>query len=249
MTRPALLLTSCCLVAGLLFTGCATTAPATYRSPPAVTQMAPAPEKVQIAPIDIELSELTASGALERHEEWTQTAQSTLLSAIQQRTNFRPHLLSAASNPELAHELSDVSALVHVMSVNQLNPRIVGPPMNTVPPSALAQTFDYQTGALATHANEFGDGAILIIYLRDSYSTGGRKALAALSLVGAAFTGVYIAPAMGSTVAMATLVNHDGQVIWMNQTTLAPDLRKEEGINALLDILLQGLPSEPADQA
>ncbi len=83
---------------------------------------------------------------------------------------------------------------------------------------------------------------MLFIYLRDSYATGERKVLAGLSLVAAAFTGVYIAPTMGSTIATAALVDHDGNVLWMNQTLLSKDLRNPEGIEALLDELLVGLP-------
>ncbi|MCC5022238.1 MAG: hypothetical protein J6386_05295 [Candidatus Synoicihabitans palmerolidicus] len=114
-----------------------------------------------------------------------------------------------------------------------------------MPPSAADLPFDYETGALVTHQNLYGEGAVLFFYLRDSYATGGRKALAALSIVSAAFTGVYVAPTMGSTVATAVLVDHDGKVLWMNQSMIGLDLRTPEGIDRLLNELLAGLPPTP----
>ena len=49
---------------------------------------------------------------------------------------------------------------------------------------------------------------------------------------------------MGSTIATATLVDHDGTVLWMNQTTMPMELRTPEGIENLLKVLLDGLPTD-----
>lgn len=238
------------LLLGLSFlTGCKTVAPETYRTPPDVARMAPPPQNVAVAPLDVELAELTASGAVEMRVDWTDEAKANLIAAIRKRTQFEPRAPELASNVELQNELTEVGALVHLMNLNQLYTRLPSAAANSIPPSAATHSFDYNTGALTAHQEHYGEGAVLFIFLRESYATGGRKALAALGLVSAAFTGVYIAPAMGSTVATAALVDHDGTVLWLNQSTYAPDLRTPEGIEILLNDLLRGLPSvPPSDQ-
>ncbi|GAB5559722.1 MAG: hypothetical protein SynsKO_13690 [Synoicihabitans sp.] len=235
--------------AGLVgfFTGCESTAPVTHRSPDRAAQMAPAADETRIAPLDIQLAELTASGAIEPHEEWTQAAREMLTEQIRERTGYTVHPINEAPDLELTTELQEVGALLRAMQINQLQSRNVGSVPSPVPPSAQEIPFDYQTGALVAHQSKLDDGAVLFIYLRDSYATGGRKALAGLGLVAAAFTGVYIAPTMGSTLATAALVDHDGNVLWMNQTLMAKDLRNEEGIAALLEELLSGLPNVAND--
>lgn len=245
MTRPTSLLASCCFAAGLLFSGCATTAPATYRSAAAAPRLAPPPTQVRVAPLDIELSELTASGAIELQSEWTTAAAINLARLLTEKTGFQPHDLTGTADLEMSSELAEVAPLVQAMNINQINARFANPGAGPVPPAALARPFDYATGPLVAHQNSLGDGAVLFLYLRDSYATGGRKALAALSIVGAAFTGVAITPTMGSTIATATLVDHKGNVLWMNQTTMPMELRTPEGIENLLKVLLDGLPTSP----
>lgn len=228
-----------------LISGCATTAPATYRTPARVAQLVPAPAATWIAPVDVELAELTASGAVEPRADWTDAARERLVAALQQRTGFQLYPVEEQADPELLQEIKDAAALARAMNLTQISTRLptaAGP----VPPSAATHGFDYQVGRLTAHAEKLGEGAVLVVYLRDSYATGGRKALAALGIVSAAFTGVYIAPTMGQTVATAALIDHEGHVLWLNQSVVAKDLRDEAGITQLLDDLLQGLPSAPS---
>ncbi|WP_324726030.1 hypothetical protein [Actomonas aquatica] len=231
-----------CLTALMIGPGCNTVAPVTHRTAAQVGERTPPPHQTYIAPLDVEIAELTASGAAEPHADWTAQAERDLLAALQNHTGFRPYDAADLQRPEVQAELQDVGVLVHLMSLNQLAGRVpnaIGP----VPPSAATHAFDYETGRLSAHSDYLGDGAVLFIHLRESYATGGRKALAALGLVSAAFTGVYVMPTMGSTLATAALVDDEGHVLWINQVTVAPDLRTPEGIAQLVSDLLRGLPA------
>ncbi len=227
----------------LLATGCETVAPVTHRTPARAASLAPTATQVFIAPLDVELAELTASGAVETHAAWTEQARRDLLDALRAHTGFQAYPTEPLADPEVHDELQEVAALVRAMNINQLAARVpnaAGP----VPPSAATHGFDYETGRLSAHAEKVGEGAVLFVYLRESYATGGRKALAALGIVSAAFTGVYVAPAMGSTLATAALVDDEGRVLWVNQVAVAPDLRTREGIEQLVRDLFVGLPTE-----
>jgi hypothetical protein len=169
--------------------------------------------------------------------------------AIGRRTGCGVHPVVLTPNLEMERELMEVAALVRRMNINELNGRFSEPNVGPVPPDARSRALDYDTGDLVAHLEHLDEGAVLFIHLRDSYATGGRKALAALSLVGAALTGVYVQPSMGSTLATATLVDHNGRVLWMNQSVMPLDLRTPEGIERLLDVLLAGLPTAPPSGA
>jgi hypothetical protein len=87
--------------------------------------------------------------------------------------------------------------------------------------------------------------ALLFVFVRDSYATAGRKALAVLGVLTAGFTGVAIIPQMGSTVASAALVERDGTVLWFNLNGAATgDLRQMPGATNTAKALLAGLPKK-----
>jgi len=242
-TRRARLLAAAATATVLLFAGfgCETTGSSNHRASARATSLAPAPNRVLIAPLDVEVAELTASGAVEPHAEWTAQASADLLDALQGHTGYVPYPVEHLQDSEVTNELQEVAALVRTMNFNQLaarTPQTAG----LVPPSAGTLGFDYETGRLSAHSEKTDAGAVLFIFLRESYATGGRKALAALGLVSAAFTGVYVAPTMGTTLAAAALVDTEGRVLWLNQLTTAPDLRTREGIERLVQALCSGLP-------
>jgi hypothetical protein len=79
----------------------------------------------------------------------------------------------------------------------------------------------------------------LFTYIRDSYTSGGRKALriASLLLLGGDIGG-------GQQVGVTTLVDlRTGQVVWFNYLARQTgDLRDEQGARATVQDMLKGLP-------
>lgn len=232
--RPLLLVALCIGIVG--FTGCATR-PVTYKLRDSATTQIPALRHVIVAPIDAELAELTAGGVLEPREEWTSLAAKNLAEALVAETGFTPAATTAVADTHAEQE--EVQALLRAITINRLSAFVPGaqPPF-----PATNGPLTYHTGALRQHAEALGADAVLFVFIRDSYATAGRKSLLALSVIGAAFTGVAIIPAMGSTAMSAALVDREGAVLWFNHSLGGHDPRKPEGARELIREILVGLP-------
>ena len=78
----------------------------------------------------------------------------------------------------------------------------------------------------------------MFIYLRDSYSTAGRKAL----IVASAMLGVSVAG--GTQIGFSTLVDlRDGSIVWFNRILKQTgDLRTEEAAYNAVEELIKGIP-------
>jgi hypothetical protein len=223
------------LTAAMGFTGCAT-APVTYKLRESATTQIPSLRQVVVAPIDAELAELTAGGVLDPRDEWTKAAAKNISDALVAETGFTPTV--ALESADTRGELEEVQALLRAITVNRLSTAVPGAAMFP----AAAGPLNYHTGPLRHHAASLGSDAVLFVFIRDSYATAGRKSLLALSLVGAALTGVAIVPQMGSTVMSAALVDQEGQVLWFNFSLGGHDPRQPEGARALVREILAGLP-------
>ncbi len=229
------------LLSLLVFAGCATT-PVLHRTHPSAAARATQLRTV-VAPLDAELSELTAGGLLEPRDDWTELAVQNLAAALAAETQWTPPV--ALTDEQLAlvqAETEDVQALVRAFTLNHL--------MATFPvrgPFAIPEgNLTYNTGPLTAHADALGEGAVLFVFVRNSYATAGRKALLAFSLIGAGLTGVAIIPAMGSDIVSAALVETDGTVLWFNVHAAGADPRTPEGARALAKQILVGLPRATA---
>ena len=225
------------LILLLFFTGCAT-APVTYRAHTAAGERVPKLKTV-VAPLDAELSELTAGGLLEPHENWTNLAVANLSEALTAETGWTTATsLSPEQQMLVRSETEDVQALIRAITLNHI--------VSLFPvrgPFAIPEgTITYNTGPLKEHASAYGEGAVLFVFVRNSYATAGRKALLALSLVGAGLTGVAIVPPMGTDVISAALVQTDGTILWFNYHAAGADPRTPEGARELARQILNGLP-------
>jgi len=233
---PALIVLSLLAV----FSGCAT-APVTYKTHVSAPARVPNLRAVVVAPLDAELSELTAGGVSEKREDWTVTATANLNAALAAETGWKP---STALTPEqlakVQDETDDVQALLRAITLNHLVNTVPG---RGVPFPTREQALTYNTDPLTAHTGLLGSDAVLFVFVRDSYATAGRKSLVALSVLSAALTGVYIVPAMGSDVMSAALVDGNGQVLWFNYQIGGADPRTPEGARTVAHALLTGLPA------
>jgi len=225
----------------LIFSGCAT-APVTFRTHEGADARVAKLKTVVVAPLDTELSELTAGGVSEKRDDWTETATANLTTALAAETGWKPNTaLTADQKTALRAEAEDVQALLRAMTLNYMFTAGPGPVVSPFPvlPGA---TLTYNTGPLKDHAAKLGCDAVLFVFVRDSYATAGRKSLLALSFIGAAFTGVVIVPSMGVDVMSAALVEQDGTVLWFNLQVGGSDPRTPEGAREVVKKILTGLP-------
>ena len=214
-----------CAVLGLLFTstGCVT-APVTYKTTADATAKVPAAPRVSILPIDVEVEEISAGGVTEKRADWARTVSANLTQAIARESGYvaAPSLDSAVKE-----ELDDIQALVRRVSQNHLN-FLFGPAELSTASKPLA----YELGSIERLGKACNADALLFVFARDAYSSGGRKALVALGFA-------IPAPAL----ATAALVEPNGRILWFNYYFAQNvDLRESNGAATLISGLLAGLP-------
>lgn len=199
--------------------------------------------KVIVMRPDIAASVLTAGGQLEQREDWTNQAREHVVDALRSQQAIHSGqatvTLTNGDDPALLelnrlHEVVGQSILLH-----KYNPMAMLPTKKT--------TFDWTLGKLAT---DFGTSAgydyALFVFARDSFSSGGRVALQAMSMLGC-IVGVCVMPQGGSQQAFASLVDlKTGNVIWFNFLASAVgDIRTEVGAADLVNRLLEPMNTEP----
>jgi len=232
--RFAPLATLAILLAAL--SGCAT-APVTHKTlsdaPARVAKLKP-----QIAPLHVEVYELSAGGVSEKRDDWTQQVSTHIAPVLAEETGYR--VTPAPTSEQKAAidgEMTEVIAMLQVITLNHLVSQF-GP----AELRAQDRPLTYNVGRIDHLLDTLGADSLLVTFVRDEYSTGGRKALMALGFLVGGATGVFIVPRGGITVNAAALVERDGTVVWFNYAGSGGDMRTPEGARATAKMLLAGLP-------
>ena len=191
---------------------------------------------------DVQVSLLTAGGLLERRADWTDTARENVLGALreQQRKRGGKAVIAAsfaeAGDAERAEELDRLHAVVGAsIRVHKYTPGMQLP--------SKQGRFDWTLGESAvSYGRDTGYQYALFLHVQDSFSSGGRVALQAVSMLGCV-VGVCFIPESGRQVAFASLVDlRDGRVVWFNFLTSEDgDIRDPEGAEQLVDLLLDDM--------
>lgn len=195
---------------------------------------------VVIVDPDIQLSEMLAGGVQEPRKEWSVDAR-----------RLYPAAVHAALSAAGIHQLPDydvpdeLPADSHMGQVLRLNEAVsISIVAYTSPGNQLAtkpgKRLDWTLGpGVETLRQATGADYALFTYLRDSYTSSGRKALrvAALLLLGGDIGG-------GRQVGVTTLVDlRTGRVVWFNfLSNQTGDLRDSAGASATAQRMLKGLP-------
>jgi hypothetical protein len=193
-------------------------------------------------PMDIQLSTLTAGGLLEPEAEWTEKATKHVETAVRDQMN-RMHidLLCQSDVERIAlgpeeeekrvqliglHEAVGQSILLHQYNTQHKLP-------------SKHDRFDWSLGPECKCLKEkYGADYALFVYLRDSYASGGRVALA----IAAAVIGVGVQ--CGQQIGFASLIDlSTGEVVWFNLLARgAGDLRTQEAAANSVKLLLSNFP-------
>lgn len=198
------------------------------------------PPRIVLMPLDVELSLLSAAGMPEPRADWTQQAKGLLHDAIraeQQSRDIRmvvydDSVTAGGTEQDLMHQLLKLHGVVgNSILIHQYNPQLALPSKNG------AFEWSLGPGAKALKQKYNADYA-LFVWVRDSYSSGGRVALI---LVGAAL-GIGIPG--GQQLGFASLVELEtGNVVWFNLLARGHgDLRHAEGAQNTAVNLLSQLP-------
>ena len=228
---------ACALPAAALalsLSGCVTPPPS-HRTAARTLAEAPRIKTVAVLPLDVEVAELSTGGMTEKRDDWTAQVTTNLEDAVERLTSFRPARGAADRYPEaLAAELDDIRTLYRAITANQFIHGFYGPPIL----DSVRGPLRYELGAMDALLDAAGADAALVVFVRDEYSTGGRKAVAILG----ALAGIPVRT--GVTVSSAALVHRDGTLLWMNHTgAMSGDLRTPAGADATVKNLFQGVPA------
>lgn len=193
--------------------------------------------RILLMPVDIQLSELTAGGLQEPKAEWTDAARRYAVEVLRDEEKKRGDGMieyrATPGNPDddLFRELSKLHGIVGSTITLHSVPRFALPSMDG--------KFDWSLGPEVGKLHErYNADYALFVYIRDSYSSGGRVAV---MMVGA-LVGVHV---MGGVQAgYASLVDlRSGDIVWFNKLVrLEGDLRTREAAEETMRKLLNGLP-------
>ena len=201
---------------------------------------------------DVQVSVLTAGGQLEPREDWTNQARSNLLAALQDQQAKRGGNATiaatqrdAGADPAMVAELDRLhEAVGRSIRLHKYTPGMELPTKQN--------TFDWTLGQLAVdYGQASGYDYALFLYAQDSFSSGGRVALQAVSMLGCV-VGVCIIPHGGQQIAFVSLVDlKTGNVVWYNFLfSEVGDIREPEGAQELVDDLLDDMqPAKPGHKS
>ena len=195
---------------------------------------------VVIVEPNIELSEVLAGGVEEPRREWSEAARRLYPAQVHRRLGAAG--ARQAPDFEVPDELPPASRLGQVLRLNEAVS--VSVLAYTAPGNQLAtkkgKRLDWALGPGVEELRKAtGADYALFTYIRDSYTSSGRKALrvAALLLLGGDIGG-------GQQFGVTTLVDlRTGQVVWFNfLVKQTGDLRDEAGARETAERMLKGFP-------
>lgn len=205
----------------LILVGCQSTGELAQERP----QLRPGTTKIALMPIDVQLFELTAGGVEEPKADWTRQAEVHVRNAIGSVQTEKQLKLVEFDASSLTLERQQVmNQLVKLHQVVGLEAFL----QNRIPqrrPPTKQGNFDWSIGTeVQTIAQATGARYGLFVYMKDSYSSGGRVALKiALAILGVSAQG-------GTQLGYASLVDlQTGQIAWFGTLLRGVgDLREAE---------------------
>lgn len=193
----------------------------------------PKDAKVAIAPLDVELFELSAGGVLLPKADGTDAASKHMGAALKKKVGslgLATQFIDDKQADDHAEVLHLYGAIARAISLHHLGP---------VKLPTKDDKLDWSFGdAFRPLREATGARYGLFTWMRDSYASAERKAM----MVGLALLGVGIGG--GVQVGYSSLIDLEtGQVLWFNQSVSGfGDLRDAASATASVDGLLQGFP-------
>ncbi len=190
---------------------------------------------VLIVEPDIELTELVGSGMQQPRADWTAAARAhvdTALSAALQIRQAQVTRYHEPQDPQLAERQRQAILLHEAVGTSILLHRHFN-----VPLPHKGQAFDWTLGP-GVRALDKDARYALFVFVRDSYASGGRKAMMAVGML------LGVGVQLGQQIGFASLVDlNDGRVVWFNLlNSQTGDLRDAQSAGAAVDKLLDGVP-------
>lgn len=223
------------LVAAMFISGCAITN--SHVSTNGVPTAGSSPKVLVMVP-DVELYVFTAGGQNETNAEWTEAAKQHVNTAL---AEILGSMSVSAVNYEVVQDVGPESlAEAQVLKLHEaVGGAIIAHKYGLYKLPTKENSFDWGLGESVTALKEKYDADyVLFVYLRDSFSSGGRVALNILTaVIGAGVQG-------GVQSGYVSLIDlNSGDVVWFNSlVNNVGDLRTPEGSKAATLDLLEEAP-------
>ena len=219
------------LVICMSLAGCAVNGPQTNKM--ATFEWTSPTKRVIMVEPDVQLGALDAGGIFEPRADWTQTAEGFIANDI------KAHFSKSGAevvNPDRASprdiQLAKLHGVVGQAILLHLYTGVLKLPNK-------GNALDWTLGPGTIEMRErYGADYALFVYVRDSYSTAGRKALQVLGVLG----GVGVPG--GVQVGFASLVDlRTGNIVWFNRLlNSSGDLREASPAQTTVNELIKGIP-------
>jgi hypothetical protein len=196
--------------------------------------------KMLVMQPEVSVGLLTAGGAVEPREDWTQQGRENVLAALAAHQSTSGGVTTIAGNDAAlatdAQVLQDLVRLHKAVGISiQLHKYF---PNNGLPTKK--DKFDWTLGdqAVALRQSSQHDYA-LFLYAEDSFASGGRAALQVAGFL-TCLAGACVAVSGGQQLAFASLVDlKRGQVVWFNVLASSVGaIRTPDGAKTMVDTLL-----------
>lgn len=192
---------------------------------------------------DVTVSLLTAGGQLEQREDWSTKARENVIAALKEQQAKRGGNAAiavtakdAGADPAMVTQLDRLhEAVGRSIRLHKYTPGFELPTKKNA--------FDWTLGQLAVdYGRASGYDYALFLYAEDSFSSGGRVALQAVSMLGCVVGVCYIPPG-GQQIAFVSLVDlKTGYVVWYNFLfSEKGDIREPDGARDMVDRLLEDM--------
>lgn len=218
-----------------LIGGCA---PASFRAHSDIDRRLKGVKTIGIIPADVRVYELTAGGVEELRDDWSDQGKKNVMQAAAHWFAGGPVKATGLTiRKEWEGEMEDVQALYWAVSASILQYAYGEQGLPTK-----KDHFEYSLGPLQKFLSAHGVDAVLLVNGFDEISTGGRKALQALSAITSVITGVrYRSGFTGMSIA---LVDRSGMVLWYNVKLSEGgyDLRDAGSAQGMVELVLRDFP-------
>jgi hypothetical protein len=202
----------------------------------------PAGSRMIVMQPDVSAGVLTTGGLFEKREDWSKQALQNIAESISKfeasnsatTTKVVVTTEQTGADPRLVTELQRL----HDAVGNSIRIHKFG--TETLPTKK--DRFDWTLGPSAVElGNQVKYDYAMFLYAKDSFASGGRKALQVAGLLACGVTGICLAAEGGAQVAFASLVDlRTGNVVWFNTLySEVGDIRTPEGAEKLVTALLE----------
>ncbi len=195
---------------------------------------------------DVEVGSVNVGGVTEPNADWTHAARGALQNALVGNQKSRGITVSQMSDQGGTAEklVAEYEALHYAVASSIVRYKYGGVRLPTK-----KGIFDWTLGAGAGELGRYAQGNYaLFFYSRDNFASDGRKAMQVAGLIGCVI-GFCFVPGGGEHLAFASLVDlKTGNIVWFNVLSgSAGDIRTESGAQAMVDRLMQSMPTRPGE--